>query len=694
LGVPLEGGDEMRRGALILLAVVGLAAPGSAVPADPNDLLLVSASVAGAGGNGESFGPSLSADGRLVAFSSTATNLHPADTDAEFDVYVKDLATGAVTLVSRAADGTKANARTTGGAISADGTRVALSTGATNLHPSGSPGAYVKDLVSDQVIPVSTTATGVQANAGAGSLSLSADGTRVAFTTTATNLDPRDPVDDFDAYVKDLVTGQLMLVSLSASGEKKLGLFGAPVATISADGSHVAFHSDAAGLTPNDPDDTGDVFVRELSTGKLTLASTNDAGVKGNAQSNTPALSTDGSKVAFGSFATNLDPDMTISGSGSVYLKDLASGDISLVSRTSAGAPIPGGGFGLSLSADATRVAFASLSAFADPADTDTVSDIYVKDIASGALFLASTTKTGVKGNGPSFPAALAPDGRTVGFRSDATNLHPADTDSSADVFAKVLGGAPPPPPTGSADLAVSQSDSPDPVLAGGQLTYDVRVRNDGPAAATAVTVLDELDALVRFESAAPSRGTCTHVAGVVRCDLGAMAAGETASITVRVTPLQQGNVRARATVQGPEPDPDAADNTSSALTTVQAAADFSVTLTDTPDPVRVRAPLTHRAEVANDGPSNGAANLSATLPTEVRLVSVTASGGGDCRVDRRTVICFFAGIDPGQRVAATIATSPKQAGPLTVSASVSPFLVTDPMPGNNTDSETTSVVR
>ena len=57
-------------------------------------------------------------------------------------------------------------------------------------------------------------------------------------------------------------------------------------------------------------------------------------------------------------------------------------------------------------------------------------------------------------------------------------------------------------------------------------------------------------------------------------------------------------------------------------------------------------------------------------------------------------MICFFAGIDPGQRVAATIATSPKQAGLLTVSASVSPFLVTDPVPGNNTDSETTSVVR
>lgn len=684
----------MRRGALILLAAGALAVPGNAAPTDPNDLLLVSANASGVGGNGESFGPGLSADGRMAAFSSTATNLHPADTDPEYDVYVKDLASGAVTLVSRAADGTKGNGRSAGGAISADGIRVAFSTGATNLHPSGSPGAYVKDLASGAVLPVSTTAAGVQSNAGAGSLSLSADGARVAFTTTATNLDPRDTVDDYDVYVKDLVTGQLTLVSLSATGEKKLGLFGAPVATISADGRRVAFHSDAAGLTPNDPDETGDVFVRDLGTGQLTLVSTNDAGVKGNAQSNTPSLNADGTKVAFGSFATNLDPDMTISGSGSVYLKDLASGDISLVSRTSTGAPIPGGGFGLSLSDDAARVAFASLSAYAHPADTDTVSDIYVKDIASGALFLASTTKAGVKGNGPSYPASLAPDGRTVGFRSDATNLHPADTDASADVFAKVLGDAPPPPPGASADLAVSQTDSPDPVLAGGELTYDIRVRNDGPAAATGVTMVEELDPLVRFELVTASRGTCAEASGVVRCELGALAAGETATIAVRVTTLQQGNVRARATVQGNEPDADAADNTSSALTTVKAAADFSVALTDTPDPVRVRDLLTYRAEVANAGPSNGAANLSVALPSEVRLVSVTASDGGDCRVDRRTVICFFAGIDPGARMAATIATTPRQAGPMTASASVSPFLVTDPVSGNNTDSETTSVVR
>lgn len=635
----------------------------------------------------------MSGDGTLVAFFSTATNLHPADTDDEYDVFVKNLLTGEVILVSRAADGPKGNFPSAGAAISADGTRVAFNSAATNLHPSGVRGVYVKNLQTGEVLLASTTESGVPANAGAGSLSLSADGTRVAFTTGATNLDPRDPVTDEDVYVKDLVTGRLWLASLSASGEKKVSFFGATVASLSADGKRVAFHSDAAGLHPGDPDEIGDVFVRDLETGELLLASTSDTGVKGDDLSGEPSLSVDGTKVAFRSFAANLDPDMTVRGFSSVYLKDLTTGDLSLVSRTSSGAPIPGGGFGISLSADATRIAFASMTYLAHPEDTDSVSDIYVKDLTTGALFLASATKAGVKGNAASYPAALAPGGGTVAFRSDATNLHPADIDSNADVYAKELGDAPPPPPAEHADLSISQTDSPDPVLAGQRLTYDIRVRNDGPAAATGVTVLEELDALVSFESVTAGQGACTHANGVVRCDLGTVPAGATAAISVTVIPKQEGHVAARSVVQANEPDADALDNSSRVLTEVDPAADFSVRLTDTPDPVRVRNQLTYRAEVANAGPSSDAADLTVNLPGGVRLVSVTAPGG-DCRVDRLVVICFFAGIDPGQVVAATIATQTKHSGTLTARASVSPFRAADPASGNNSDTEATTVIR
>jgi uncharacterized repeat protein (TIGR01451 family) len=685
----------MRRAAPILLAAIVLAAPGSAAAPDPGDLALVSAAASGAGGNGESLGPSLSADGRLVAFFSTATNLHPGDTDPEYDVFLKDLETGTVTLVSAAANGDDANGRSFAAAISADGTRVGFASAATNLHPAGVPGVYVKDLRTGVVLLASATAAGVPANAGGESVSLSADGTRVAFSSTATNLDPRDTVADPDVYVKDLVSGRLWLASVSSAGEKRVGLFGATVASLSADGGTVAFHSDAAGLHPGDADSTGDVFVLDLASGALTLASTNDAGVKGDGQSSQPSLSADGTKVAFTSFSTNLDPDMSTSGFGSVYLKDLATGDLTLVSRTSAGAAIPGGGFGISLSADATRVAFASLSRFADPADADSNADVYVKDVVTGALALASTTASGVKGNGPSYPAALAPGGGTVAFRSDSTNLDPADSDSAPDVYAKALGAAlpppPPPPPAATADLAVVQTDSPDPVLAGERLAYDLRVRNDGPAAATGVTVLEELDPSLRVESVATSVGACAAGDGGVRCDLGALAAGAAAAIEVVVTPLAQGHVAARATVHSAEPDADTSDNVSRVLTEVDPAADLSVRLTDSPDPVRIRGGVTFRAELENAGPSTAAAHLVVELPDGVRPVAV---GGGDCDVERGTVSCFFAGIDPGERPAVTVEATTKQRGTLTTTATVTPFLLADPVSGNDTDAETTTVIR
>ena len=230
-------------------------------------------------------------------------------------------------------------------------------------------------------------------------------------------------------------------------------------------------------------------------------------------------------------------------------------------------------------------------------------------------------------------------------------------------------------------------------MLAGQRLTYDIRVRNDGPATATGVTVFQELDALVCFESVTASQGTCAHAGGVVRCDLGITPAGETAAITVTVIPTREANVAARTTVQANEPDVDTLDNSSRVLTEVDPAADLSMLLTDTPDPVRVRDRLTYRAEVDNAGPSSDAADLTINLPGGVRLVSVNAPGG-DCRVDRLTVVCFFAGIEPGQPVAATIATTTKHAGTLTASASVSPFRAADPVPGNNSDAETTTVIR
>jgi uncharacterized repeat protein (TIGR01451 family) len=676
--------------AVVVLVAVAIGAPATPALAAPGDLRLASATGTGAASNGEALVPSVSGDGAMVAFFSTATNLHPADTDEGPDVYVKNVRTGEVILASRTPGGAKANGESRQPAISADGTRVAFFSTATNLHPAGVQGVYVKNLGTGAVQLASATATGVPANDGVSGISLSRDGTKVAFSTTATNLDPRDTVADFDVYVKDLASGRLTLASLSASGEKRLGLFGSSGASLSADGTRVAFHSDVPGLHPADGDDPADVYVRDLVTGQLVLASTNDLGVKGNQQSAGPSLSGDGRKVAFTSYATNLDPAQTVNGLNAIFLKDLVTGDLSLVSRNAAGDLILFGVSTPSMSADATRIAFTSPSTNAHPADADHLSDVFVKDLTTQHVFLASTSTAGIKGNGDSYPAVLSADGTTAAFRSSATNLDPVDTDSASDVYAKELGDAPQ-VPGDRADLSIVQTDAPDPVLAGQRLRYDLRVRNDGPATATGVVVLEELDVGVRFEGASAG---CAASPGGVRCAVGTLAPGATATIAIEVTPTAQGTIAARATVQGNEGDADTADNISRVQTRVNPAADLSMQLTDSSDPVRVRDRLVYRAEVSNAGPSiGGTVEVAVTVPDAVRVLSIGAPGAF-CPDTSPVVRCSFFGVEPGQRVAVTVEGVPKRTGALTASATVTSPDTADPISTNNRDTESTTVIR
>ena len=169
--------------------------------------------------------------------------------------------------------------------------------------------------------------------------------------------------------------------------------------------------------------------MKDLVTGDITLASTSDSGVKGNGCSIGPSLSADGTQVAFYSSATNLDPADT-DAVQDMYVKDLVTGDITLASTSDTGVKGNSDSFGPSLSTDGTKVAFDSVASNLDPADTDTVVDIYVKDLVTGDITLASTSDTGVKGNGDSFDPSLSADGTKVAFHSVATNLDPADTDT------------------------------------------------------------------------------------------------------------------------------------------------------------------------------------------------------------------------------------------------------------------------
>jgi Tol biopolymer transport system component len=407
------------------------------------NVTLASTSDIGAKGNSTSCCPSVSADGTKVAFVSFATNLDPVDADANIlDVYVKDFTTGDITLASTSDTGVKGNdpSGINGPSLSADGTKVAFESEATNLDPADTDtivDVYVKDLTTGDITLASTSDTGVKASDDSGDPSLSADGTKVAFSSGAANLDPAHVLGSIDVYVKDLTTGDIALASTSDTGLDGNNLSAAP--SLSADGNSVAFYSRATNLDPADTNTDDDAYVKNLSTGDIVLASTSDTGVKGNGSSIWPSLPADGNRVAFSSNATNLDPADTDT-LADMYVKDLVTGDIVLASTSDTG--VKGNAKSdqpPSLSADGTKVAFSSNATNLDPVDTGQPSDIYLKDLTTGDIALASTSDIGVEGNAGSNGASLSGDGTMVAFASVATNLDPADTDTISDVYVKAI---------------------------------------------------------------------------------------------------------------------------------------------------------------------------------------------------------------------------------------------------------------
>jgi Tol biopolymer transport system component len=233
-----------------------------------------STSAGGEQGNGRSGDVfSLSADGTAVTFTSTATNLVPGDTNGVGDIFVKDLATGAITRANTSVVGGQASAGSFSGhpALSRDGTKVAFASTASNLVPGDANGrsdVFVKDLVTGAITRVSTSATGEQGNGDSSFPVLSADNSKVAFASTASNLVPGDASGPSDVFVKDLVTGVVTPVSISDGGLHGDGASYDPV--LSAGGDRVAFQSEATNLVPGDTNRSMDAFVRDLG-GDLLL---------------------------------------------------------------------------------------------------------------------------------------------------------------------------------------------------------------------------------------------------------------------------------------------------------------------------------------------------------------------------------------------------------------------------------------
>jgi hypothetical protein len=213
-----------------------------------------------ANGQSPSF-PRISANGRYVAFHSYASNLVPEDTNGKPDVFVHDLQTGLTTRVSVDSMGGQANNTSSAPSISADGRYIAFESYASNLVPedTGTLDIFVRDMQTGSIVRASVSSNGTRGNGASISSSISGDGRYVTFGSVATNLVAGDTNGVGDAFVHDLQSRTTTRVSLSSDGAQGNDSSGGPF--ISADGQYVAFVSYATNLVPGDTNKVGDTFV-------------------------------------------------------------------------------------------------------------------------------------------------------------------------------------------------------------------------------------------------------------------------------------------------------------------------------------------------------------------------------------------------------------------------------------------------
>ncbi len=424
-----------NHGSIALWPVISLFV-GSTVLSQGGTTSRESISSTGAQSNGISLGFSISADGRFVAFDSYANNLVDGDTNAQQDVFVHDRTTGQTTRVSVSSTGEQANFGGSGPSISSDGRYVAFETFATNLVPEdtilGYTDIYVHDRSTGRTELVSWDFTGGPGEGHSHVPSISGDGRYIAFDSLAA-LVAGDTNGVYDVYLRDVVLGTTTLVSVDSAGNSAND--DSIDAHLSADGKFLSFSSLATDLLPGDVDSVADVYVRDLTAGTTIRASVRPDGGHANDDSWLASLSGDGRFVAFSSYATNLLTGSTIP-AGQVFVRDLVLSATEVVSVDSAGSQGTGESSTAadSLSADGRLVVFSSLAPGLVLGDTNGTFDVFTHDRLTGETIRASVSSTGVQGDGGSSAAGISADGRFVVMKSAARSFVPWDT-NPADIF-------------------------------------------------------------------------------------------------------------------------------------------------------------------------------------------------------------------------------------------------------------------
>jgi Tol biopolymer transport system component len=374
-----------------------------------------------------SYPPSITADGRYVAFESLAPLVHDAENNDMDDVFLRDTQQLKTELISAAADGGAGNNRSHGADLSADASFVVFESLASNLLSSDANSAsdiFLRDRVAGRTIRVSAPAGG-EANGSSYRPAISGDGNWVAFCSRASNLVPDDGNTVPDAFLWSRADGAI--TRIPAPGAAQSATDGCLSVAVSNDGGVVAFAAAGGG--------TRGVFAYNRTAGTTTALT---SGADGPSGTGGVAISGDGRLVAHDSVATNLVANDT-NRSSDVFVNDLQTHASSRVSVRSDGSQLPGssGASGIAISSDGKFVVFGSTANGVVPGDSNGNEDVFRRDLAAAQTTIVSVNLFDRSANGPSYSPDLNADGSVVAYTSLAENIVVGDNNGEPDIFVR-----------------------------------------------------------------------------------------------------------------------------------------------------------------------------------------------------------------------------------------------------------------
>ena len=462
---------------------------------------------AGVQANDNSFFPAISADGRFVAFISTASNLVTGDTNQQDDVFVHDLQTKITSRVSIGPANAQGNGSNSQPAISSDGRFVAFISSATNLITGDinkKSDIFVYDRGTKTTTRISVNSTGIEANGDNYNPVISANGRFVAFTSEASNLVTGDTNAVHDVFIYDSQTKQTSRVSVGTGAIQANSVSLTP--SLSADGRFVAFMSAASNLVAGDTNNDFDIFVHDRQTAQTSRVSVSTAGVEGNKESEFPAISADGRYVGFDSLASNL-----------------VAGDT---------------GFG----------------------------DIFIHDRALKQTTRASVGPANIQGDYHSANTKISADGRYLAFYSAASNLVAGDSNKMDDIFTydRHLTN------NFKSDLNLASTQQPASITINGQGSFVYTITNNGPTALPLVRI-QHLQSIGQLISLVAQTGTCLTYTTISLCEVKNMAVGASVTLTATIkAPASLNTIRQQVSVAtNGYADPNMANNYLDIATTV-----------------------------------------------------------------------------------------------------------------------------